>query len=74
MLKPLTFAKPSSAISRAAYSADKQKLVVEHTDKSRYIYHAVPKEIVQQFEAAPSAGKFYNTNIKPAFEFTKQSG
>lgn len=72
MLKPLTFAKPSSAIARAAYHEEKQKLVVEMADKSRYVYHGVPVETVQQFESAPSAGKFYNQAIKPAFEFTKQ--
>ena len=61
----------SSNIEAVGYDADKQELRVRFTGGATYIYREVPKDIFDQFMAAPSKGRYLATVIKPGYPCQK---
>lgn len=55
--------KPSSFVNRICYDKDHEYLIVQ-LDRTYYQYCAIDHEVVNEWVAAPSLGRFYNTNIK----------
>ena len=60
--EPIPF-NPSSHITGAAYDEDAQELAITF-GKSTYLYSNVTKDVVDEFSAAGSAGKFLDSVIK----------
>lgn len=62
----------SSHITGATCDEETQELVVSFKNGS-YSYQSVPPEIAEAFESAPSAGKYFDANIKgnPSFPYRK---
>ena len=60
----------SSHIKGAAYDADTQELVIDF-GRAQYAYSGVPQNVATDFEQAPSAGKFLESDIKGHYEFKK---
>ena len=60
------FTVSSGTIQSAGYDAEAMTLAVIFTSGMEYHYYSVPLEIVEQFRAAPSAGRFLNENVKKA--------
>lgn len=59
---------PSSMIKNAGYDPETQRLEVEFQATGHvYCYRAVPKEVYDALMAAPSAGKYFNSNIAKKF-------
>jgi len=58
----------SSAIRSAGHDPEKQILEIEMTSGNVYRYAGVDENTFQDFLAAPSAGKFYNQQIKGQYE------
>lgn len=67
----MTFA--SSVIRSIDYDIDTKDLIVELQSGARYRYHNVPSKTHDDFVAAESVGRFFNTNIKGKFTVTKLS-
>ena len=55
----------SSNIQSAAYDDETQELTIVFQHGGEYTYSGVTTNEVDQFSAAPSAGKFLNSSIKP---------
>jgi hypothetical protein len=53
----------SSHITGASYDDETQELSVSFKNGT-YLYSNVPDEVALDFESAPSAGKYFDTNIK----------
>lgn len=60
----------SSHIKGAAYDADTQVLVISFA-KADYSYSGVSEDVARDFEQAPSAGQFLETNIKGHYPYQK---
>jgi len=59
----------SSAIQYINYDRVSQSLFVVFSTDRKYIYLDVPEEIYRAFLAAPSAGKFFNAEIRDRYRF-----
>ena len=57
----------SSVIRGAWYQPDRQQLDLLFTSGRRYRYTDVPAAVAEQFVAAPSKGRFYNSSIRNRF-------
>ena len=53
----------SSMIS-AIEETGRGTMIVEFVNRGKYEYFDVPLEVIQEFVAAPSVGKFFNQNIR----------
>jgi hypothetical protein len=62
---------PSSVIRAAHYDPDREVLDIMFTTGRRYIYHRVPAEAAQAFQAAFSKGRYFNKHIRDAYDFTE---
>ena len=62
----------SSLIATAAYSPA-AVLTLRFTSGTTYRYFAVPKALFDALCAAPSAGAFFNVNIKDRYPYTRGS-
>jgi uncharacterized protein (UPF0248 family) len=62
-MRDVSFAA-SSNIQSAAYDDETQELTIVFNHGGEYTYSAVTTDEVEQFSAAPSAGKFLNQYIK----------
>ncbi|AGH50001.1 MULTISPECIES: KTSC domain-containing protein [Sphingomonadales] len=58
---------PSSVIRAFDYDPDGHRLLVRFVGGRLYRYSDVPAEIVRQFRAAPSRGRFFNRRIRDRF-------
>lgn len=58
----------SSNIARLNYNDDKGELMIEFRSGKFYRYHDVPYETWNKLIEAPSAGQFFNANIKGKFK------
>lgn len=63
---------PSSVIRSFAYDAERHRLDIEFVSGRRYLYHGVPARLVAALRAAPSMGRFFNTQIRDRFAFTRR--
>ncbi len=61
----------SSMIKYAEYNPDLQELTVTFNNDVDYLFSEVEENIVQDFFAAESHGKFFNQNIKGSYNFSK---
>lgn len=57
----------SSNIARLNYNPDNGILMIEFRSGKNYSYADVPYETFNQMKEAPSAGKFFNSNIKSVY-------
>jgi KTSC domain-containing protein len=61
----------STNIRSVGYDEGAQILEVEFKSGGVYSYKGVPKNVHQQFMAAPSKGRFFDTSIKDKYPTTK---
>ena len=60
----------SSLIARIAYDDARRTLKVRFRDDRAYLYFDVPPSIFQAMKSAPSAGRFYNEEVKARYRCT----
>jgi lysyl-tRNA synthetase class 2 len=60
---------PSTAIRAFHYRPESRELEVTFITGRRYIYFDVPSEKVDAFRSASSKGAFFNTQIRPYFDY-----
>jgi hypothetical protein len=60
---------PSTAIRAFHYQPERHELEVTFITGRRYIYFDVPQEKVDAFRSASSKGAFFNTQIRPYFDY-----
>jgi hypothetical protein len=61
----------STMIDKVAFDNNRGMFVQFKTTGQLYNFPDVPKELYEQFLAAPSQGKFFSAQIKNKFSFTK---
>lgn len=61
----------SSSIKEAQYDTVLEVLTIGFTNGTKYKYSAVPSDKVEAFFEAPSAGRYFSTEIKPFYNYTK---
>ncbi len=61
----------SSNIKAVGYDDDKKALLIEFKTGGRYVYENVPIELYEAFGRADSAGKFFFTNIRGKYKFSR---
>lgn len=59
----------SSNLKSVGYDAETQTLEVEFHNGAVYQYKKVPRSKVKALFFAPSAGRFFNTEIKKSYEY-----
>jgi hypothetical protein len=64
---------PSTAIRTFHYRPHARELEVIFITGRRYAYFDVPSETVDAFRAATSKGAFFNTQIRPYFDYRELS-
>lgn len=62
----------SSAISGMEYNPATSTLTVHFTGGTTYSYAGVPPSVAAGLQHAPSAGKYFNSMIRPQFGHTQQ--
>ena len=60
---------PSTAIRAHHYRPERHELEVTFITGRRYLYFDVPQEVVDAFGNAPSKGAFFNTQIRPYYDY-----
>jgi len=62
----------SSLIAKAAYDPILESLSVVFKNGAVYEYCGVPRSLLDEMKAAPSAGNFFVHNIKGRYDFLKK--
>ncbi len=62
---------PSSVIRRFSYDEPRRRLRVTFTSGDVYDYDGVPPEVVADFKAAFSKGRFFGPNIRDRFAYRR---
>lgn len=62
---------PSSVIRRFDYDERRRRLRVTFTPGDVYDYEAVPPEVVADFRAAFSKGRFFGPNIRDRYRYRR---
>lgn len=62
---------PSSVIRRFSYDEPRRRLRVTFTSGDVYDYDAVPPEVVADFRAAFSKGRFFGPNIRDRYRYRR---
>lgn len=62
---------PSSVIRRFDYDERRRRLRVTFTSGDVYDYEAVPPEVVADFRAAFSKGRFFGPNIRDRYRYRR---
>lgn len=57
----------SSLIARIVYDEERRTLKVGFRDDRAYVYFDVPPSVFPLMKAAPSAGRYYNEEVKGRF-------
>lgn len=57
----------SSSISGAGWNPDTGTLTVQFVNGRSYTHENVPEGVLEELIAAPSAGRYYNSNIKGVY-------
>ena len=57
----------SSMIAAIGYDEETETLEVEFVSGAVYRYRSVNQDVVEDFRAAPSKGRFFNQHIKDAY-------
>ena len=58
---------PSTVIRRFDYSPDKRELVIEFVSGRRYLYSAVPPEVMDSMRRAFAKGSWFNKRIRDSY-------
>ncbi len=56
--------KKDESFIKLAYYCEKTNRLVIRFRYSKYVYSGIPLAVAQQFEAAESQGKFFNSHIR----------
>lgn len=64
--------KSSAMIESIQYDGDLQILIVQFSNRNRYIYEGVPEDVVFEWTRAQSAGKFFNSKIKDRYVWSEK--
>ncbi|HEY0311276.1 MAG TPA: KTSC domain-containing protein [Allosphingosinicella sp.] len=62
---------PSTVIETIAYRSDAQVLDVLFTTGRRYLFHAVPPEVAEDFRRARIKGRHFNARIRGRYAFSE---
>ena len=62
---------PSAVIRRFDYDAPRKRLRVTFVSGEVYDYEAVPPEVVDDFRAAFSKGRFFGPNIRDRYRYRR---
>lgn len=62
---------PSSVIRRFSYDEPHRRLRILFTSGEVYDYEAVPPEVVADFRAAGSKGRFFGPNIRDRYRYRR---
>jgi hypothetical protein len=60
---------PSSVIRSYLYDPAKSELWITFVSGRRYVYADVPQDVFDAFKAAPSRGKFFNSEIRDDYSY-----
>ena len=60
---------PSTAIRGFSYLPQRRELRVEFVTRRVYVYFDVPAKTVEEFRAAESKGRHFNTHIRDHYRF-----
>jgi KTSC domain len=60
---------PSSVIRSFLYDPEKSELWITFVSGRRYVYGGVPQDVVDAFNAAPSRGTFFNSEIRDDYSY-----
>ena len=61
----------SEAIDTLKYNEQNENLLVQFTSGNKYIYRNVPRNKFLSWKYFDSFGKFFNSNIRNNYKFTK---
>ncbi len=64
----------SSNLASYLYDTETQALTITFRSGGRYSYAGVPRDLLQGMIEADSAGKFFASNIRSAYSYTKLEG
>lgn len=65
MVSPETTEFPgSSNLQSAEYDPESEDLTITFRDQSQYLYRNVPPHVYRKLQTAPSAGEYFNRQIK----------
>jgi len=62
---------PSTVIAAIAYSPEAQQLDVLFTTGRRYLFHAVPAQVAEDFRRARIKGRHFNARIRGRYAFSE---
>jgi len=62
----------SSNIAGVGYDEETQMLKVVFKNKTAYFYFDVPKSVHEEFMLAGSKGKYFYSNIRNIFKYSKE--
>lgn len=63
----------SSTLAKVGYDPNRRLLAVEFKNGSKYVYNNVPVEVYAELMASPSLGRYFGTNIREAYKYTRVS-
>lgn len=61
----------SSNIEAVSYDPLMNNLTVHFKNGTEYEYVGVPKDVFDGFAEAPSAGRYFQTSVKPYYDFLR---
>jgi lysyl-tRNA synthetase class 2 len=64
---------PSTVIRAIAYRPEARELDIVFTTGRRYLFHDVPPEAAEEFQAARIKGRHFNSRIRGRYPFTEAS-
>ena len=63
--------KNSSNIKSASYNVDTKDMTIIFKSDSKYVYRDIPVDLYKKFTEAESAGKFFYSNIRNHYKYSK---
>lgn len=64
---------PSSVIRAFSYDERRRRLTIAFVSGEIYAYDGVPPQVVEDFRAAPSRGRFFGPNIRDSYPYRRLS-
>lgn len=62
----------SSNLKKVGYDPESRTLAIEFNKGGTYHYQDVPQEVFDELMEAPSQGRYFSSQIKNMFDFTKE--
>lgn len=63
--------KNSSNIKSASYDVDTKDMTIIFKGDSKYVYRDIPVDLYKKFTESESAGKFFYSNIRNHYKYSK---